>query len=75
MTKKLRGMKGIPNIVNGIKFGNVDEHWGAPLHRRLGIETYVHNQAVLCNPYEFRGGHRQMNAHWYRYPVTLAKVG
>lgn len=43
------------------------------LHRELGIETYVHMQAVLHVPL---GGFQreQVNAHWFRMPITLAKV-
>jgi hypothetical protein len=75
---KKREMKGIPNIIAGIKFGNVDNSIRAPLHRRLGIETYVHMQVVLCSPYDGRLGQgvksQPVNSHWYRYPVTLPKV-
>lgn len=51
----------------------------APVHKCLGIETFVHMQAILCSPYDGRFGQgiksQSMNAHWYRYPITLAKVG
>ena len=47
-----------------------------PLHRKLGIETYIHHQAILCDPNGIRGNKSlQTNAHWYRMPVTLAKIG
>jgi hypothetical protein len=72
-------MKGIPKV-EGISFGNVDDSPFAPLHRRLGIETYTHMQAVLFHPFD---GHKApprwllrhpVFSHWYRVPVTLAKV-
>jgi hypothetical protein len=48
------------------------------VHKSLGIETFVHMQAILCSPYDGRFGQgnksQSMNAHWYRYPITLAKV-
>lgn len=47
------------------------------LHRELGIKTYTHMQAVLHSPGgRFSRGVRneQVNAHWYRMPVTLPKV-
>lgn len=70
-----RKMRGVPNLAAGVSFGNVDESWRAPLHRKLGIETYVHMQAILGDPNGVRGNKRnQTFAHWYRYPVTLAKV-
>jgi hypothetical protein len=47
----------------------------APLHVELGIETYVHQQAVLGEPGGLWGNKRNQSfSHWYRYPVTLAKV-
>lgn len=72
---KRREMKGIPRIVQGIRFGSVDDGPFAPLHRRIGIETKVHQQAILCHPYERWSGRTNMNAHWYRMPITLPKVG
>lgn len=74
---KKRLMKGIPNIVNGVCFGTVDPNWNAPLHRRMGIETYVHRQAVLFDPQAQGGRGRNWantDQHWYRYNVTLARV-
>lgn len=47
------------------------------LSQELGIETYVHLQAVLHSPGgRYSRGIRgeQVNAHWYRMPITLAKV-
>lgn len=72
---KRRGLRGIPNIIAGISFGMIDEHWNAPLHRRLGIETYVHRQAILCDPNGRHGNSREnTNDHTYRVNVTLSKV-
>lgn len=74
---KRRGMRGIPRLINGVCFGNVDDGYRAPLHRKLGIETYVHRQAILFDPQA--QGQRGRNwertdQHWYRYSVTLPKV-
>lgn len=47
------------------------------LHSELGIETFTHMQAVLHSPggkYSRGIKGEQVNAHWYRMPVTLAKV-
>lgn len=72
---KRREMKGIPNIIAGISFGNVDDSYGAPLHRRLGIETYVHLQAILTDPNGRRGNSREnTNDHLYRVKVTLPRI-
>lgn len=43
-----------------------------PLHRQMGIETYTHMQAILSDPNGLRG--KRNFPHWYRMPVTLAKV-
>jgi len=49
------------------------------LHVELGIETYTHMQALLFSPHDGRFGKgiksQPMNSHWYRYPITLAKIG
>jgi hypothetical protein len=49
-----------------------------PLHEELGIKTYTHMQALLFSPHDGRFGtgikSQPMNAHWYRYPITLPKV-
>lgn len=46
-----------------------------PVHKELGIDTYTHLQAILCDPNGVRGVKQsQTNAHWYRMPITLAKV-
>lgn len=75
---KRRKMAGIPHIIAGIKFGSVDETYGAPLHRRLGIETFVHLQAVLFDPQAQGFGQGRnwagTDQHWYRYPITLARI-
>jgi hypothetical protein len=47
-----------------------------PLHEQMGIATYIHMQAILCDPNGIRGNKQvQNNAHWYRMPITLAKIG
>lgn len=46
-----------------------------PFHRQMGIETYVHLQAVLWDPAGRLGNkRRQADLHTYRMPITLAKV-
>lgn len=46
-----------------------------PLHEELGIETFVHRQAILCDPNGIRGNKSlQSGSHWYRMEITLAKV-
>jgi len=50
-----------------------------PLHRQLGIETYVHLQAILHPPFDGRRSGSWLKgqpvyAHWYRMPITLPKV-
>jgi len=46
-----------------------------PVHQELGIETYTHMQAILCDPSGTWGNKkRPAFAHWYRMPITLAKV-
>src|SRR5258708_36644347 len=69
-----RAMKGIPIVA--ISFGDVDASPFAPLHRRLGIKTYVHRQAILDDP---RLGRRYdwiarawNHQHAYRESITLA---
>ena len=51
-----------------------------PLHVELGIKTYVHRQAVLHSPFDGRRSAgwlkvQQVYAHWYRVPITLARIG
>lgn len=50
-----------------------------PFHEEMGIKTYTHMQAILCSPYDGRLGQgvksQPVNSHWYRYPITLAKIG
>ncbi len=72
---KRRDMKGIPSIVPNISFGDVDPNPFAPLHRRLGIATFEHLQAVT----DYVGGFdketgQYFSPHQYRARVTLAKV-
>lgn len=46
-----------------------------PVHRELGIETFVHMQAVLFDPAGILGNKRRSgDLHTYRMPITLAKV-
>jgi len=43
----------------------------------FGIKTFTHMQAILHSPggkYSRGIKGEQVNAHWYRMPVTLAKV-
>lgn len=68
--------RGIPIII--VSFGVRDPNPLAPLHRRLGIETHVHRQAILSDPrikqwdaitrvYSFN--------HLFRESITLAGAG
>ena len=72
MTKR-RNMQGIAH--QAVSFGDVDPHPFAPLHRRLGIVTFVHHQATT----DYHGGlDRQTGEYWsphcYRDSVTLARI-
>ena len=84
---KRRGMKGIPRIIHGIRFGTVDDRPFAPLHRRIGIETYVHRQAILTDLIPLARGKKSehgfgydaetrswSNNHLFRASITLPKV-
>lgn len=84
---KRRRMKGIPRLINGVCFGNVDDSFRAPLHRKLGIETYVHRQAILADLIpggrgkkgEDGWGYDPVNRCWsnnhlFRASITLPKV-
>lgn len=83
---KRRGMKGIPSIVPAISFGDVDPNPFAPLHRRLGIQTYTHRLAVLNDPKQGEATGMSVNFsydavnrvwsndHLYRASITLPKV-
>ena len=42
------------------------------LHEELGIQTYVHRQAILSDPNGVWGSHS--SNHWYRVNITLPKV-
>jgi hypothetical protein len=70
---KRRNMTGIPKAT--VLFGDKDSNPFAPLHRRLGISTFVHRQAVT----DYVGGFdKQREVYWspheYRARVTLPKV-
>lgn len=58
-----------------ISFGTPDTSPFAPLHRRLGIETHVHRQAILSDP-RFRQWDSVTRVwsfnHLFRDSVTLA---
>ena len=70
---KRRNMKGIPKIV--VVFGEPDDNPFAPLHRRLGIRTHVHRQAILDDPrhrvYDWVS-RAWSNQHIFRENITLA---
>jgi len=66
-------MGGIPKAT--AVFGDKDPNLFAPLHRRLGISTFVHRQAVT----DYVGGFDAARGvyyspHEYRARVTLPKV-
>ena len=70
---KRRNMGGLPKIRPS--FGSKDSNPFAPLHRRLGISTFVHRQAVT----DYVGGFDPergvyYSPHEYRARVTLPKV-
>jgi hypothetical protein len=70
---KRRNMGGIPKT--SLAFGDKDPNPFAPLHRRLGIRTFVHRQAVT----DYVGGFdsergSNYSPHEYRARVTLPKV-
>lgn len=45
------------------------------LHEELGIQTYVHRQAILCDPNGVHGSRStKCGFHWFRVEITLAKV-
>jgi hypothetical protein len=70
---KRRNMGGIPKT--SLPFGDKDPNPFAPLHRRLGISTFVHHQAVTDYVGGFdpeRGAY--YSPHEYRACVTLPKV-
>jgi hypothetical protein len=70
---KRRNMVGIPKQT--VAFGGKDTNPFAPLHRRLGITTFVHRQAVtdyVCGFDQERGAY--YSPHEYRARVTLLKV-
>lgn len=70
---KRRNIGGIPKT--SLSFGDKDSNPFAPLHRRLGISTFVRLQAVT----DYVGGFDQergvyYSPHEYRARVTLPKV-
>ena len=80
---KKRRMKGIPKII--VVFRDGDPNRFAPLHRRLGIETHVHRQAILLDLIPGARGTKSTggwdydpinrvwsNNHLYRASITLA---
>jgi hypothetical protein len=78
--------RGIPDLVSGLSFGGVDMRPDAPLHRRLGIRTYTHRQAILVSSNDRFGEPRRRadfdevnrvfsDSHLYRVSVTLPKIG
>lgn len=73
---KRRHMKGIPGT--DVSYGDVDSSPFAPLHRRLGIVTRIHRQAILNDP-RFRAWDALTRVyshnHLYRESITLASVG
>lgn len=72
---KRRHMKGIPGT--DVRYGDVDTNPLAPLHRRLGIRTYIHRQAILNDP-RFRTfdwiTRSWSHQHIFRESITLAAV-
>ena len=82
---KRRNMKGIPR--QAAAFATADLNPFAPLHRRLGIETYVHRQAVLHDLVAGGRGTRSLldysydpvtrtfsNNHLFRASITLPRI-
>jgi hypothetical protein len=68
-----RSTDNLPKI--RLSFGDKDRNPFAPLHRRLGIITFVHRQAVT----DYVGGFDPergvyYSPHEYRARVTLPKV-
>jgi hypothetical protein len=70
---KRRNMGGIPKV--RLSFGEKDARPRSSLHRRMGIRTFTHLQAVT----DYVGGFdKQRKVYWspheYRARVTLPKV-
>jgi hypothetical protein len=70
---KRRNMGGIPKVT--MSFGEKNTNRSSSLHRRLGISTFTHLQAVT----DYHGGFDQergvyYSPHEYRARVTLPKV-
>ena len=72
---KHRGMKGIPKVT--VAFAAGDDSPFAPLHRRMGIRTKVHRQAILCDPRFHQWdpvSRTYSHQHLFRDNITLAAV-
>ncbi len=72
---KRRRMKGIPRF--NLKYGEVDMNPLAPLHRRLGIKTFVYRQAILNDPRQREWDpvtRVYSHNHLFRDNITLAAV-
>lgn len=80
---KRRRMRGVP--AQKVKFGECDPNPFAPLHRRMGISTFVHRQAILNDCNERFGTPRYLLSfdpvnrvhsrnHIYRASITLPAV-
>lgn len=70
---KRRITKGIPH--QKVDFGTPDLSPFAPLHRRLGIQTHTHRQAILDDPrFKLWDPVTRVTArnHLYRETITLA---
>jgi hypothetical protein len=70
---KRRNMGGIPKL--RVSFGEKDSGPRSSLHRRMGIKTFTHRQAVT----DYVGGFDRergvyYSPHEYRARVTLPKV-
>lgn len=72
---KRRHMKGIPGT--DVSYGDVDPSPFAPLHRRLGIKTFVWRQAILNDPrmrnYDWTS-RSWSHQHIFRQDITLASI-
>lgn len=72
---KRRHMKGIPGA--DVSYGDVDANRFAPLHRRLGIKTYVQRVAILNDPrtrlYDWTT-RSWSHQHLFRQSITLAAI-
>jgi len=73
---KKRNMKGIPKLE--VNYGDKVFNACSPLHRRLGIRTFNHRQAILDDPRLGRRYDRISRSwnhqHLYRENITLAAI-